>query len=88
MKFMGKVDLFLRLKFRIVDAQERTLLVANQARNMRNKSCGNGSKNCVAFRNVMRNGIAIGNPSLNPGIWPKVVKHSCRKNTFKVMFDE
>ena len=32
---------------------------------MRNKSCGNGSKNCVAFRNVMRNGIAIGNPSYN-----------------------
>ena len=32
-------------------------------RNMRNKSCGNGSKNCVAFRNVMRNGIAIGNPT-------------------------
>ena len=32
---------------------------------MRNKSCGNGSKNCVAFRNVMRNGIAIGNPNLN-----------------------
>ena len=30
---------------------------------MRNKSCGNGSKNCVAFRNAMRNGIAIGNPS-------------------------
>ena len=30
---------------------------------MRNKSCGNGSKNCVAFRNVMRNGIAIGNPT-------------------------
>ena len=30
---------------------------------MRNKSCGNGSKNCVAFRNVMRNGIAIGNPN-------------------------
>ena len=29
---------------------------------MRNKSCGNGSKNCVAFRNAMRNGIAIGNP--------------------------
>ena len=26
---------------------------------MRNKSCGNGSKNCVAFRN----GIAIGNPT-------------------------
>ena len=30
---------------------------------MHNKSCGNGSKNCVAFRNVMRNGIAIGNPN-------------------------
>ena len=27
---MGKVDLFLRLKFRIVDAQERTHLVANK----------------------------------------------------------
>ena len=33
-------------------------------RNRRNKSCGNGSKNCVAFRNAMRNGIAIGNPKL------------------------
>ena len=33
---------------------------------MRNKSCGNGSKNCVAFRNLMRNGNAIGNPSLEP----------------------
>ena len=31
---------------------------------MRNKSCGNGSKNCVAYRNAMRNGIAIGNPSI------------------------
>ena len=31
---------------------------------MRNKSCGNGSKYCVAFRNVMRNRIAIGNPTL------------------------
>ena len=31
---------------------------------MRYKSCGNGSKNCIAFRNVMRNGIAIGNPNL------------------------
>ena len=30
---------------------------------MGNKYCGNGSKNCVAFRKVMRNGIAIGNPS-------------------------
>ena len=30
---------------------------------MRNKSCGNGSKNYVAFRDAMRNGIAIGNPS-------------------------
>ena len=29
MKFMGKIDLSLRLEFRIVDAQERTLLVAN-----------------------------------------------------------
>ena len=29
MKLMRKVDLFLRLKFCIVDAQERTLLVAN-----------------------------------------------------------
>ena len=29
---------------------------------MRNKSCGNGSKICVPFRNAMRNGIAIGNP--------------------------
>ena len=69
MKFMGKVDLFLRLKFRIVDAQERTLLVANEvqekAEHAQFKSCGNGSKNCVAFRNVMRNGIAIGNPNLN-----------------------
>ena len=32
---------------------------------MRNKSCGNGSKNCVASRNAMRNGIAIGNPNYN-----------------------
>ena len=30
---------------------------------MRHKSCGNGSKNCVAFRIAMRNGIVIGNPS-------------------------
>ena len=30
---------------------------------MRNKSCGNDSKNCVAFRNAMCNGIAIGNPT-------------------------
>ena len=29
---------------------------------MRNKSCGSNSKNCVALRNVKRNGIAIGNP--------------------------
>ena len=28
---------------------------------MRNKSGGNGSKNRAAFRNLMRNGIAIGN---------------------------
>ena len=33
-------------------------------RNIRNKYCGNGSKNCVAFRNVMRNRIAIGNPTI------------------------
>ena len=32
---------------------------------MHKKSCGNGSKNCVVFRNAMRNGIAIGNPSSN-----------------------
>ena len=65
---IGKVDLFLRLKFRIVDAQERTLFVAirrKRKRNMRNKSCGNGSKNCVACRNAMRNEIAIGNPSVD-----------------------
>ena len=30
---------------------------------MRNKACGNGSKNCVVFRNAMRNGIKIGNPT-------------------------
>ena len=35
-------------------------------RNMRNKSCGNGSNNCVAYRNVMRNGIVIGNPRKIP----------------------
>ena len=35
---------------------------------MRNKSCGNGSKNCVAFRNAMRNGIAIGNPTIKSNI--------------------
>ena len=40
---------------------------------MRNKSCGNGSKNCVAFRNVMRNGIAIGNPT----------KYTCLKHILK-----
>ena len=40
-------------------------------RNMRNKSCGNGSKNCVAFRNVMRNRIAIGNPSQVYGYYNK-----------------
>ena len=54
MKFMGKVDLSLRLKFRIVDAQGRTLLVANQAQEeaeYAQQSYGNGSKNCVAFRN-------------------------------------
>ena len=32
---------------------------------MRNKSCGNGSKICVLFRNAMRNGIAIENPNVN-----------------------
>ena len=32
---------------------------------MRNKSSENGSKSCVAFRNAMRNGIAIENPSSN-----------------------
>ena len=35
---------------------------------MRKKSCGNGSKNCVGLRNVMRNGIVIGNPSINQPI--------------------
>ena len=46
---------------------------------MRNKSCGNGSKNCVAFRNEMRNGIAIGNPSLTFRDWPLSVKTSDTK---------
>ena len=34
---------------------------------MRNKSCGNGSKNSVFFRYIMRNGIAIGNPNIDIG---------------------